>query len=354
MRDSETFGVEKGYGEEVVTWLNQQSKDQGSKFEARLYGYTVATKNFGDFEMFSWIGDVQIARKMIKIGIIGTGMLGNAVGLHLLKSGFDLTVYNRTKEKTNELKNHGAKVVDFPKSVAENSELIIIVVKDADAVKEVSFGKNGIIEGKHKGLTVADMSTINPVESKKISKKFLDHKIIKLDTPVMGGPNVAITGELVLMASGDKKTFDRFKNVFEKIANKTFFLGGDGVAHLVKLSMNLQITMLALALSEGITLVRSANVDPKIFLDVLNSTYFKTGMSENKAYKMIQDEFDATFTLVNLKKDISTITDTSKLLGVKLPMIKKAEEVYTDAVKKGFGDLDYTGILAYIKKANNS
>jgi len=77
-------------------------------------------------------------------------------------------------------------------------------------------------------------------------------------------------------------------------------------------------------------------------------------MSENKAYKMIQDEFDATFTLVNLKKDISTITDTSKLLGVKLPMIKKAEEVYTDAVKKGFGDLDYTGILAYIKKANNS
>ncbi len=65
MRDSETFGVEKGHGEEIVTWLNEQSKDQGSKFEARLYGYTVITKNFGDFEMFSWIGDVQIARKMI-------------------------------------------------------------------------------------------------------------------------------------------------------------------------------------------------------------------------------------------------------------------------------------------------
>jgi 3-hydroxyisobutyrate dehydrogenase len=118
--------------------------------------------------------------------------------------------------------------------------------------------------------------------------------------------------------------------------------------------MNLQITMLALALSEGITLVRSANVDPKIFLDILNSTYFKTGMSENKAYKMIQDEFDATFTLANLKKDISTITDTAKSFGIKLPMIKKAEEVYKEAVKKGFGDIDYTGILAYIKKANKS
>lgn len=290
---------------------------------------------------------------MTKIGIVGTGMLGNAVGLNLLKLGFDLTVYNRTKEKTRELQNNGAEVVDYPKNVAENSELIIIVVKDADAVKKVSFGKNGIIEGKHDGMTVADMSTISPIESKNISKKFLEHEIIKLDIPVMGGPNVAITGELVLMISGDKGTFDRFKSIFEKMANKIFFLGEDGIAHLVKLSMNLQITMLALALSEGITLVKSANVDPKIFLDILNSTYFKTGMSENKAYKMIQDEFAPTFTLANLKKDISTITETAESLGINLPMIKKAEEVYKEAVKKGFGDIDYTGILAYIKKINN-
>ena len=69
----------------------------------------------------------------------------------------------------------------------------------------------------------------------------------------------------------------------------------------------------------------------------MNSTYFKTGMSENKAYKMIQDEFDATFTLANLRKDISTITDTAKSFGVKLPMIKKAEEIYNEAFKNGFG-----------------
>ena len=291
---------------------------------------------------------------MTKVGIIGTGILGNAVSLHLLESGFVLTVYNRTKEKTNQLKNKGAIVVDSPREVAENSELIIIAVKDADAVKKISFGKNGIVDGNHEGLTVADMSTINPIESKKISKKFQEYKIIKLDTPVMGGPNVAITGELVLMASGDKNAFDKYRNVFEKIASNMFFVGEEGTAHLVKLAMNLQITMLALALSEGITLVRSANIDPKIFLDILNSTYFKTGMSENKAYKMIQDEFNVTFTLANLKKDISTITDTAKSFGIKLPMIKKAEEIYEDAIKKGFGNIDYTGILAYIKKSNNS
>ena len=291
---------------------------------------------------------------MIKVGIIGTGMLGNSVGIHLLKSGFDLIVFNRTKEKTNELKNKGAKIADSPKNVAENSELVITIVKDADAVKQISFGKNGIVEGYHEGLVVADMSTINPIESKNISKKFLEFNITKIDIPVMGGPNVAKTGDLVLMASGNEKTFNKFKNVFEKIASKTFFLGEEGTAHLVKLSMNLQITMLALSLSEGIMLARNANVDPKIFLDILNSTYFKTGMSENKAYKMIQDEFSPTFTLANLKKDISIITDTANSLGINLPMIKKAEEVFTDAVKQGFGEIDYTGILAYIKKINDS
>ena len=285
---------------------------------------------------------------MKKIGIIGLGMLGNAVALHLLESGFEVTVYNRRKEKTEQAKTRGAKVVTSPKEIAENSELIIIIVKDANAVKDVSFEKNGIIEGMHEKLIVADMSTIDPSESKIISKKFQEYKIHKLDIPVMGGPNVAITGDLVLMASGNKESFDHCKNVFENIANKIFFLGESGVAHSVKLAMNLQITMLALALSEGITLVQKADVDPKIFLEILNSTYFKTGMSEKKAYKMIEGKYDTTFTLANLKKDINTMTNTAKSLGIELPMIKKAEEVYENAIKKGFGEIDYTGIIEYI------
>jgi len=255
--------------------------------------------------------------KVKKIGIIGLGMLGNAVALHLVDSGFEVTVYNRTKEKTIQAKEKGAKVVTSPKEIAENSDLIITIVKDANAVKEISFEKNGIIEGKHENLIVADMSTIDPTESKNISKKFQEHNIQKLDIPVMGGPNVAITGDLVMMVSGNKDSFDNCKNIFEKIANKVFFLGESGVAHSVKLAMNLQITMLALALSEGIILVKKANADPKIFLEILNSTYFKTGMSEKKAFKMIDGKFDATFTLANLKKDSShSYSKTSSIFSI--------------------------------------
>ena len=290
----------------------------------------------------------------MKIGIIGIGMLGKAVALNLLNLGYDVSVYNRTKEKIIEIEKKGAIVMDSPKTMAENVELIIIIVKDAAAVKEISFGEKGIIESKNKKLIVADMSTIDSVESKHIAEKFQQNNIQKLEIPVMGGPNVAITGKLVMMVSGPKNSFEYCKTILDKIANQVFFLGEQGVANSIKLAMNLQITMLALSLSEGITLVEKSKVDPKIFLQVLNSTYFKTGMSENKAFKMIEGKYHATFTMANLKKDITTMTNTAKELGIQLPMISKAEEIYQNAINEGLGDLDYTGIIEHIKRINNS
>jgi len=289
---------------------------------------------------------------MKKIGLIGTGMLGNAVGMHLLDAGYQLTVYNRTLGKTKNLKNKGAVVAVTPKEAVRNSEVVIIVVKDANAVRQVSFEKDGIIHCENNGLIVCDMSTINPLESKKISEKFLEYSIPMLDIPVMGGPKVAEAGNLVMMVAGDKKSFDKCKEIFEVIANKIFYLGKSSTAHAIKLAMNLQIAMLSLALSEGITLARGAKIEPEIFLEILNSTYFKTGMSENKAYKMIKDDFEATFTLENLKKDIDTIIETSESYGLKLPMTKEAKITFENAVKEGFGSLDYTGVLAYLKKLN--
>ena len=105
---------------------------------------------------------------MKKIGIIGLGMLGNAVALHLVDSGYEVTAYNRTKGKSTELKEKGATIVESPKEVAENSELVITIVKDADAVKQVSFENDGIVNGNHEKLIVADMSTVDPSESKNI------------------------------------------------------------------------------------------------------------------------------------------------------------------------------------------
>ena len=107
----------------------------------------------------------------MKIGIIGTGMLGEAVGLHLLDVGYEIIVYNRSNKKTKNLKNKGATVVESPKEVAKNTDLVIIVVKDADAVNDVIFGDYGILAGNHEGMCIADMSTVNPNSTKEISEK---------------------------------------------------------------------------------------------------------------------------------------------------------------------------------------
>ena len=286
----------------------------------------------------------------MRIGIVGTGLLGTAVGLNLLRKGHSLTVYNRTRSKTAALEKEGAKIVESPKKVSENSDIVFSIVKNADAVKKIAFGDECIACGRHDGLVVCDMSTINPISSKEIADEFSSRGISFLDTPVMGGPNIAITGELVMMVGGQKETFEKCKPIFDDIANKVFHLGPNGSAHSVKIAMNLQIAMLALAISEGITLARGAKIDPEIFLKILNSTYFKTGMSENKAYKMLKGDYDPTFTLSNLKKDLDTINEAAKSYGLSLPMATRANQVYQDAENEGFGELDYTAILDYLNK----
>lgn len=297
----------------------------------------------------------QRASKLaIKVGIVGTGLLGRAVATRLLKTGHTITVYNRTREKTESLKKLGATIADTPKDVARVSDLVITIVKDAQAVESVAFGSNGIVYGKHDGLVVAEMSTINPISSKEIAKKFIEHTIPMLDTPVMGGPNLAENGELVVMIGGDKKIYEKYKQVFEFIGNKIFYLGENGSGHAMKLAMNLQISMLALSLSEGITLARGAGLDPEVFLQILNSTYFKTGMSVNKGPKMIKDDFSPTFTLKMMQKDLEIISQAAEKFNLSLPMASLANKVYKDAVNSGLGELDYTGILAFVNKMNKS
>ncbi len=286
----------------------------------------------------------------MKIGIIGTGFLGKAVASRLLGTGYKLTIFNRTREKTEDLKKLGATITEHPREVAEASDLVITVVKDSAAMQAVSFDRNGIIYGKHEGLTIADMSTIDPVSSRIIAKKFLDEGIEMMDTPVMGGPNLAEKGELVVMVGGKRKTYEKYKQVFIDIGNKIFYLGENGTAHAMKLALNLQISLLALSLSEGIILARKSGLDPHTFLEVLNSTYFKTGMSLNKGPKMTSGRFEPTFTLKMMKKDLDAINKTAKDFAAYLPMAKLADELYQNAMESGFGELDYTGILAFLEK----
>jgi len=154
------------------------------------------------------------------------------------------------------------------------------------------------------------------------------------------------------MIGGNREIYQRYKKIFDFIGKKTFYIGSNGAAHAMKLALNLQIAMIALALSEGITLTKGADLDPELFLQILNSTYFKTGMSENKGPKMIKNTFDSTFTLKMMMKDLATINDTAGTFNLSLPMAALASKLFNDAASMGLADLDYTGILAFIEKSS--
>lgn len=286
----------------------------------------------------------------MNVGIIGTGLLGSAVAMRLLSTGHTVTVYNRTKEKAEPLKRLGASVVESPKKVSEKSDLVITIVKDASAVESIAFGSDGIIQGRHDGLVVADMSTINPVSSRKIAEKYAQYGIQMIDSPVMGGPLLAEKGQLVVMIGGEKTAYEKCKAVFDSIGEKTFYIGANGAADSMKLAMNLQIAILALSISEGIILAKKSGLDPLLFLEVLNSTYFKTGMSLLKGPKMAKGVFEPSFFLSVMQKDLDEINYTAKEFGASLPVARLANELYQNAVKEGFGKIDYTGIMAYLEK----
>ena len=291
---------------------------------------------------------------IMNVGVIGTGLLGRSVAKRLLETGHNVTVYNRTKEKADPLRDLGAYIVESPKEVAENSDIILTIVKDSAAVESVSFGEQGIVKGRREGLVVADMSTINPISSKLFAKEFDSHGITLIDSPVMGGPSLAEKGQLVVMIGGPEEAYQKCKQVFNCIGQKTFYLGSNGSAESMKLALNLQISILALSLSEGMILARKSGLDPLLFLEVLNSTYFKTGMSLNKGPKMAKGVFEPSFFLNVMQKDLDEINYMAKEVGARLPIAKIAGEIYHDAVREGFGKIDYTGIMAYLEQINKT
>ena len=287
------------------------------------------------------------------IGLVGTGLLGLAVGKRLMESGYSLRAYNRTRDKATPLAKSGAKICSSPADVAHGVDLVITAVTDSDSLDEVVLGTRGVAEGAARGTTILDISTVTPSREQRLSEDLAGMELGLLEGPVMGGPDAAREGHLVMMASGPKDLVDKHTDVLKSLASDIFYLGPSGAAHAVKLAMNIQIASLAVSLSEGIELVRASGVDPEKFLEVLNSTYFGTGMSRKKAYRMARSQYPATFTLANLAKDLRLACEHAGSAGLDLRAADLARKLYSEASGAGMGELDYTGICELFKRGHS-
>ncbi len=153
--------------------------------------------------------------------------------------------------------------------------------------------------------------------------------------------------------AGKKEVFEEVKPIIEKMARSVYYMGSvDGNANAVKLALNLNIALIASAISEGITLVKASGIDPQIFIQILNSTYFKTGLSETKGPKMVKNNFEPSFHLKNMLKDLELVTTSAQSIGIFLPAATIVQQIYRAANNSGFSQQDYTAVSAFLERIN--
>jgi 3-hydroxyisobutyrate dehydrogenase len=290
----------------------------------------------------------------LKIGIIGLGLMGNNIALRLLRKGFRVNVTNRNILKALAIEKKGAKVFKTPKEVADYSDFIITCVTNFEAVNRIYFSKNGVIETINKNVIVADFSTISPKESIYCYQELKKKNILMMSIPVMGGPNAALTGTLVPIVAGEEFAFKKIKHILEELGNPVFYIGNKaGSSTAMKLALNLNIAIIAMALSEGLLLSERYDIDPNLYLKILNTTNFKTGMSENKGPKMIKDDYYPSFYLKNMNKDLALIMEAAKEQELSLPLTGLVSQLYNYAAKSTYADQDYTVIYKFIRKLHS-
>jgi 3-hydroxyisobutyrate dehydrogenase len=287
----------------------------------------------------------------MRIGVAGLGLMGSGIAARLVSTGHEVSVYNRDRKKAERFSKTAA-IALSPKELADRCDIVITIVTDFDAVKGVLLGNNGIAKSNNRNLVVADASTISPLQSEHCARELRQSGIEMLGMPVMGGPAAAEAGELVPMVAGSRQAYEKVKPVVEKLG-RPFYVGSrDGAANAIKLALNLNIALIAGAVSEGITLARGSGIDPSIFIEILNSTYFKTGLSEKKGPKMVSGDFTPSFHLKNMLKDLELATSTAQNAGITLPQTALAQQLFRAANNSGFSEQDYTAICAFLAKIN--
>jgi 2-hydroxy-3-oxopropionate reductase len=289
------------------------------------------------------------------VGFIGLGLMGGPMAKNLAKAGFPLVVWNRTREKAEELVRESTgldvKAVANPRETAEKADFLITILSDPPALEEVLWGQNGAIEGLRRGATYVDSSTVSPDLVRRIGTACAQRGVGFLDAPVTGGTWGAEKGELVFMVGGEKEVLERAKPVLETLGKRIFLLGPTGAGQTVKLAMNLILALQVDALAEALALVATESVPGERLIEVLQSSMARAGVLDVKAPFMLKNEFPASFPLRLMHKDMRLALELAKRHELNLPAAAASYSTY-DAVKKSStDDPDYAAVARFWKKS---
>lgn len=273
------------------------------------------------------------------------------MAIRAVQTGMTVVGYNRSREKVQHIKDR-VRLLSSIAEVCEKADVIVVMVSDDRADEDVTSGNRGIFENIKSGRVIIDSSTISPSLSRKLTDKLRRKGAIRIEMPVVGGPEQALKGELVAIVGVERTEYEENLDIIRVFANRIFYAGGVGKALSIKLAINMLIAAYAEIIAEGISFVRKAGGDPLLLIQILNSTGYKTRFSQTKALKMVQRSFEPTFYLRYMLKDLGVTSVTARENGVFMPVLSALKEVYQGALNQGLGDMDYSAIAEFLSKLN--
>ncbi|MGC8631926.1 MAG: NAD(P)-dependent oxidoreductase [Thermoprotei archaeon] len=286
-----------------------------------------------------------------KVGFIGLGIMGSGMAANLLKAGYQLTVYNRTRAKAEPLVKMGASLAPSPADVASKSDVVIAIVTDGPDVDQVLFGENGVAEGKRRGLTFVDMGTNSPEYAKSFSERLSRLGIEFLDAPVTGGDKGAREGTLTIMAGGKEEVFRQVEPIFKAMGKTVVYAGGVGSGQMLKLANQIVVGLDMLAVVEAITMAKKAGIGLDSLFKVLSSGAGNSFTVQYYMPKIMNGDMEPGFRAAHIKKDLKYTTDVANSFNVPLPGTSLLLQLYNAVVSEGFGE---KGTQALIKFYENS
>ena len=288
----------------------------------------------------------------VRIGFIGLGIMGRAMALNLVKAGFQVAVYNRTRQRTAEFADLGCEVAPTPRALAKMSDTVITMVADNAAMDAVTEGPEGVLGALSGGCSLLSMSTLSPAYTAALAKKCWKAGVGFLDCPVSGSKGAAESGKLVLLAAGEEAVIKRLSPVLKALGSAVVHAGPAPAGTALKLCVNLVVAQLTTALAEAAALAEAQGIAPALVFEALEKNpAMNCGYFALKKDNILKKEFPPAFPLKHMLKDARFMLEAAGSRNLKLPVTAAVETLLAKSYNSGYGDKDLSVVLSNLTES---
>jgi 3-hydroxyisobutyrate dehydrogenase-like beta-hydroxyacid dehydrogenase len=283
------------------------------------------------------------------IGFIGMGIMGMPMAANLLKAGFTLKVYNRTAAKAQPLVQAGATLAASPRELAQEVDLLLLMVTGPEAVQDVLWGRDGAFRELGPGKTLINMSTVSPRFSRELNSVLSGAGTTFIDAPVSGSKKAAEEKTLIILASGPQEAVAQVTPVLAALGKKVVYCGEAGQGSMMKMSINLLLGLMMAGLAEAVAFGRAGGLSPEALLEVVHAGPLSCGLFQLKTQMLLSGEFPPQFPLKHMTKDAKFIIDTAFETGAGAPLGHLLLHLYRRGLSHGLGEEDFAAIYRVLE-----